>query len=256
MPAPPVDRSHAGLTPVVLGRATRGTAWSVGRGAIVVVVTSGARTAVTQWMAAARSWRTRRASSPPFERRVLDASSLSRNGGPRVPAVSASILAYQGMAASEIVAVVEGLATEVTVAASVVGIQPGSVVAVEPVYEVRIDTALGAAAPSEVVVVPGGIGWRPLAEDERVLGWIRRAAQDARALVAVSTGSLLVAAAGLLEGEHAAGHWLASSDLAALGAVPDASRFVEGDVILTASGANAAHAVGRRLGERICYGPQ
>lgn len=64
----------------------------------------------------------------------------------------------------------------------------------------------------DLLVVPGGFGTRPLLHDEETLGWIRRAAAEARQVTSVCTGALLLAKSGLLEGKRATTHW-ASLDL-------------------------------------------
>src|SRR5204863_5224789 len=52
----------------------------------------------------------------------------------------------------------------------------------------------------EVIVVPGGIGARALMADERMLDWIRSAHETSTYTTSVCTGSLLLGAAGVLEG--------------------------------------------------------
>ena len=88
-------------------------------------------------------------------------------------------------------------------------------------------------------------------DDKDVLSFIRRQAAQARLVTAVCTGSLLLAAAGLLRGKRAACHWLALDQLAWFGATPDKGRVVEDGRILTAAGVSAgldlALAVAARL---------
>ena len=82
----------------------------------------------------------------------------------------------------------------------------------EPVYA---GTGLGllptctlADAPEfDVLFVPGGRGVVPLFRDQEVLGFLRERARTARYVTAVCTGSLLLGAAGLLEGYEATTHW-------------------------------------------------
>ena len=93
----------------------------------------------------------------------------------------------------------------------------------------------------DLLVVPGGFGVRPLLEDERALGWIRRTSAGARKVTSVCTGSLLLARAGLLEGRRATTHWSALERLAELGHgvhVDRDSRWVD-DGILTSAGVAA-----------------
>ena len=79
----------------------------------------------------------------------------------------------------------------------------------------------------DVLVVPGGIGTRALLEDERLLGWIRSAHETSRYTTSVCTGSLLLAAAGILDGVDATTHWLVRDLLGELGANAVTDRVVE-----------------------------
>lgn len=78
----------------------------------------------------------------------------------------------------------------------------------------------------DVVVVPGGIGTRSLLADAPILDWIRTAHETTTWTTSVCTGSLLLAAAGLLDGLEATTHWDARSTLEELGARPVADRVV------------------------------
>jgi putative intracellular protease/amidase len=91
----------------------------------------------------------------------------------------------------------------------------------------------------EIVVVPGGLGNRDLLRDERILGWLREAHAHSRWTTSVCTGSLLLAAAGLLDGVEATTHWLAREELAALGAVPVPDRVVQRGKLVTAAGVSS-----------------
>ena len=68
--------------------------------------------------------------------------------------------------------------------------------------------AFADAPQYDVLVVPGGPGQNDLMTDEVLLGFLRRQAQGARWITSVCTGSLLLAAAGLLTGYRATCHWL------------------------------------------------
>ena len=72
----------------------------------------------------------------------------------------------------------------------------------------------------EVVVVPGGFGTRALMGDEAVLDWIRGAHETSQWTTSVCTGSLLLGAAGVLDGLDATSHWLELEALAEYGASP------------------------------------
>jgi putative intracellular protease/amidase len=72
----------------------------------------------------------------------------------------------------------------------------------------------------DVIVFPGGVGTRPLQSDTHVLDWVRSAHASTTFTTSVCTGSLVLGAAGLLDGLTATTHWGAYSGLAAWGATP------------------------------------
>ena len=65
------------------------------------------------------------------------------------------------------------------------------------------DHAYGDAPAPDIVLVPGGIGTRPLAKDGGFLSWLSEYAGPAGYVTSVCTGSALLAAAGLLDGRRA-----------------------------------------------------
>jgi transcriptional regulator GlxA family with amidase domain len=105
----------------------------------------------------------------------------------------------------------------------------------------------------DVVVFPGGIGTRALPEDQRVLEWVRRVHRTSLLTTSVCTGSLVLAAAGLLDGLTATTHWSCYTELAAFGAVPTAERVVEhlDRRIITAAGVSSGIDMALRLAELL-----
>ncbi len=91
----------------------------------------------------------------------------------------------------------------------------------------------------DVIVVPGGLGIRRLVEDEAAVAWVAAAHEESLWTTAVSTGSVLLAAAGVLEGD-ATTHWLATELLEEKGAHAVPERLVRSGKVLTAEGAAAA----------------
>jgi putative intracellular protease/amidase len=113
------------------------------------------------------------------------------------------------------------------------------------------DAAYEDVPDPEVLLVPGGLGTRALLEDERILGWIRRANETSRFTTSVCTGSLLLAAAGVLDGLEAATHWAAREELERLGARPVARRVVEQGKVITAAGVSSGIDMALALAARI-----
>ena len=87
-------------------------------------------------------------------------------------------------------------------------------------------TTFAACPPLDVICVPGGPGQVDVMDDAETLAFLRRHAQDAQWITSVCTGSLLLGAAGLLDGYRAACHWASRDQLALLGALPVDARVV------------------------------
>ena len=91
----------------------------------------------------------------------------------------------------------------------------------------------------DILVFPGGNGTRALLEDERVLDWVRGVHEQSRWTTSVCTGSLVLAAAGVLDGLKATTHWMVMDLLGELGAHPVSDRVVEQGKVITAAGVSA-----------------
>lgn len=81
-------------------------------------------------------------------------------------------------------------------------------------------------ARTDILCVPGGFGVLPAMEDEETLAWLRQVAAEAQWVTSVCTGSLLLAAAGLLTGYRSACHWASREQLAFFGVEAVADRVV------------------------------
>ncbi len=79
---------------------------------------------------------------------------------------------------------------------------------------------------ADIVCVPGGFGTIAVMNDAEALDWVRGVAADAQWVTSVCTGSLILAAAGLLKGYRATSHWASRHQLAWFGAEPVAERIV------------------------------
>ncbi|HEY0988231.1 MAG TPA: DJ-1/PfpI family protein, partial [Kofleriaceae bacterium] len=79
---------------------------------------------------------------------------------------------------------------------------------------------------ADLVFVPGGFGQIAATDDADTLAWLRGVGAGARWVTSACTGSLLLGAAGLLDGYRAATHWAFMDLLPLVGAIPDAQRIV------------------------------
>jgi putative intracellular protease/amidase len=103
----------------------------------------------------------------------------------------------------------------------------------------------------EIVLVPGGTGTNDVLGDERLVDWIRRAHESSEWTTSVCTGSLLLGAAGVLDGLDATCHWLDMPDLERYGARPTGRRVVEQGKVITAAGVSSGIDMGLVLAEKI-----
>jgi len=123
------------------------------------------------------------------------------------------------------------------------------------------DYSLEEVSEADVVLVPGGEGNRPLLRDEHVLDWLRQIDAGSRWTTSVCTGSLVLGAAGLLEGRRATSNWLALDRLAEFGAEAVGGRYVEDGKLITAAGVTAGidmalHLVSREAGPEVAQAIQ
>jgi transcriptional regulator GlxA family with amidase domain len=132
-----------------------------------------------------------------------------------------------------------------------VGAAPGTVRADNGMLGLSVDATYEDVPTPDVIVVPGGVGTRPLLRDERVLRWLRDAHESTRFTTSVCTGALLLAAAGVLDGIDATTHWENGDELAALGARPVRQRIVERGRIITAAGVSAGIDMALLLAARL-----
>jgi transcriptional regulator GlxA family with amidase domain len=91
----------------------------------------------------------------------------------------------------------------------------------------------------DVLCLPGGAGVSAVMVDEAFIREIRRLAGGARYLTSVCTGSLILGAAGLLQGKRATTHWSSLDVLELLEAIPDEARVVRDGNVITGGGVTA-----------------
>lgn len=116
-----------------------------------------------------------------------------------------------------------------------------------------VDATFDEVQTPDVVLVPGGIGTRDLLAGGPYVHWVREAHRGTRFTTSVCSGSLILAAAGLLEGLTATTHWSVTDYLGRLAAVPVTQRIVEhlDRRIITAAGVSAGIDMAIRLVELL-----
>jgi transcriptional regulator GlxA family with amidase domain len=104
------------------------------------------------------------------------------------------------------------------------------------------DHAWETAPPFDVLVYPGGRGTRRELADEAVLDWLRGLRGNGTLMTSVCTGSIVYAAAGLLEGRPATTYWSQLDYLGELDPTIEVrrdDRFVDSGEVVTAAGVSA-----------------
>jgi cyclohexyl-isocyanide hydratase len=112
-------------------------------------------------------------------------------------------------------------------------------------------TTIAACPPLDLVCVPGGPGINDVLTDVAMLEFLRRTAAGARYVTSVCTGSLALAAAGLLKGKRAACHWMARESLRRFGAEPVAERVAVDGKLITGGGVTAGIDFALRVVEQL-----
>ena len=115
----------------------------------------------------------------------------------------------------------------------------------------HVDVPFDELADADVVVVPGGLGCERAADDPALRAFLHRMGRTARYVAASSTGSVVLAAAGLLHGESAATHWLAGDLLQRYGSTAEHRRLVVHGNVITCEGRISAVDAAFALVERV-----
>lgn len=92
---------------------------------------------------------------------------------------------------------------------------------------------------TDILLIPGGRGINNLLANTEILDWIRKIHETTKYTTSVCTGSLLLAAAGLLNNKKATTHWNSAVLLGNYGAEYVKSRYVIDGKIITAAGVSA-----------------
>lgn len=122
---------------------------------------------------------------------------------------------------------------------SFVAAEPGQKRTDNRMLGLNADVAMADLADPEILVFPGGYGTRALMKDAATLDWVRTVHAGSHWTTSVCTGSLVLAAAGVLDGLEATTHWLSLEILREYGAEPVGRRVVEQGKVITAAGVSS-----------------
>jgi transcriptional regulator GlxA family with amidase domain len=171
-----------------------------------------------------------------------------------------AILLFEKLAAQDAVGPYEAFRCVPGWEVELVGLRAGEVRA-EGGLGLSVDRTLSETAEADLVLVPGGRGTDALLDDEGLLSWLREIDGTTKWTTSVCTGSLLLGAAGLLEGKRATSNWLALDELPKYGADPVGGRWVEDGKTVTAAGVTAGidmalHLISREAGPEVAQAVQ
>ncbi len=161
-----------------------------------------------------------------------------------------AILLYDRMTALDAIGPYEVLGRVPGVELAYVAVEPG-VKRTDQGLGLCADTSIDDVPRPDIVLVPGGPGEEDVRTDERVLDWLRTAHETTTWTTSVCTGSLVLGAAGILQGLRATTYWLALETLRTFGAEPTLERVVEQGKVITAAGVSSGIDMGLTLAARL-----
>ncbi|MCV7278418.1 DJ-1/PfpI family protein [Mycolicibacterium flavescens] len=151
-----------------------------------------------------------------------------------------AIMVYPGFTALDFIGPYEVLRNLPDAEVRFVWHEPGPITADSGVLMVGATHSFDETPSPDIILVPGGLSSFEHARDEKVLDWVRRAHETSAWTTSVCSGSVILAAAGVLRGRRATSHWMALPMLKPFGVetVGD-ERVVRDDKIVTAAGVSA-----------------
>jgi transcriptional regulator GlxA family with amidase domain len=165
--------------------------------------------------------------------------------------VQIAILLYNRLTTLDAIGPYEVLSRMPQAEVMFVGAQSGPVVNDLGSLRLVADADLADVPSPDIVLVPGGPGQVESMPDGRVHDWLRGADATSTWTTSVCTGSLILAAAGLLTGRRATSHWLALDQLRGFDVEPADERVVFDGKYVTAAGVSAGIDMALALAGRI-----
>src|ERR1700761_5608376 len=163
-----------------------------------------------------------------------------------------AFVAYPGFTALDMIGPYEVLRNLPDAEVRFVWHETGPITADSGVLVIGATHSLAETPSPDVILVPGGPSTPVHARDEALLDWLRSAHRTADWTTSVCSGSVILAAAGLLDGLRATSHWLTVPALKAFGATPVSDeRIVQQDNVITCAGVSAGLDLGLWLAGQI-----
>ncbi|MEM6806222.1 MAG: DJ-1/PfpI family protein [Bacteroidota bacterium] len=150
------------------------------------------------------------------------------------------IYIYRGMTMLDAIGPYEVLRNVKGAEIKLIAEQKGEITADSQFVHLNAKYSIEEVEKADILLIPGStIGFVKEAANKKVLDWIRKVDQHTKKTVSVCTGSIILAAAGLLEGKKATSHWKPINMLAKYGAIPVRERVVKEGKYITAAGVSA-----------------
>ena len=118
--------------------------------------------------------------------------------------------------------------------------EKGEITADSHLVHINSKYGIDEISEADVLLIPGStIAFVREMKDKKVLNWIKKIDSTTQRTVTVCTGSIILAATGVLKGKKATSHWKPINLLSEFGAKPTRERIVEEGKYLTAAGVSA-----------------
>ncbi len=165
--------------------------------------------------------------------------------------MNTAILLYDGFTALDAIGPYEVVSRLPGGRVTFVAAEPGPVRTDNGMLTLHAERSLAEVRAPEIVLVPGGPGEVAARAGGVALDWLRAAHETSTWTASVCTGSLILAAAGVLDGKRVTGHWLALEKLRELGADAVPERVVFDGKIVTGAGVSAGIDMALSLAARV-----
>ncbi|MEN4477994.1 DJ-1/PfpI family protein [Mycolicibacterium cosmeticum] len=163
-----------------------------------------------------------------------------------------AVVLYPGFTALDFIGPYESLRWLPDAEVRFVWHEPGPVTADSGALVVGATHSFDETPSPDVILIPGGFSTMEHARDQALLDWVRRAHRTATWTASVCSGSIILAASGVLDGKRATSHWAALPVLKTFGVEPVGDERIvhQGDVV-TCAGVSAGIDLGLWLAAQI-----
>lgn len=163
-----------------------------------------------------------------------------------------AIVLYPGFTALDFIGPYEVLRNLPDTEVRLVWHEPGPIAADSGILLIGATHSFDETPSPDIVLVPGGMSTFEQAREQTVLNWVRHAHNTALWTTSVCSGSLILAAAGILNGRRATSHWMVVPMLRTFGVTPvNDERIVRDGQIVTAAGVSAGIDLGLWLAGQL-----